>query len=159
SFDIITTPFGNQKSVFVHLKEVDGAWIDVPATFIEVIPGNREIWRAYVAYGQGACPTPKAAPETFEFAIKVSRSSGDTGHNNDGGKYKATKGSGSLLVDTNVALGGASVYTPPTGPRTFQAVSLVRNIAYAKNVDIVYSTDGWKTTKTASLNYFSSYIS
>src|SRR5688500_11720540 len=33
AFDILTTPFGHEKSVYVHLKESDGAWVDLPASF------------------------------------------------------------------------------------------------------------------------------
>jgi hypothetical protein len=158
SFDILTTTFGHQKLVYVHLKESDGAWVDVPASFVETLPDGREVWRAWVLYGQGACPTEKLAPDTFELAIKVSASSGDTWDNNGGANYKAAKASGSLLVGTNVVAGGMSVYVQSDGVRTFYADAFVRNLAYTKNVDVVYSTDAWQTMKTAPLAYTNLYV-
>jgi hypothetical protein len=158
SFDILTTAFGYQKSVYVHLKEVDGSWVDLPASFIEALPDGREVWRASVLYGQGACPTAKLPPDTFELAIKVSTSSGDTWDNNGGANYQAAKASGSMLVVPQVASGGMSVYNQGDGSRAFYANAFLRNLGYSKNVDIVYSTDGWKTAKTAPLAYTNPYF-
>jgi Carbohydrate/starch-binding module (family 21) len=158
SFDILTTAFDHQKSVYVHLQESDGMWVDLPASYIETIPGGREVWRASIIYGQGACPTAKPAPDTFELAVKVSTSSGDTWDNNGGENYKAAKASGSLLIGTNIAIAGMSLYIPPEGGRVFSADAFVRNIGYAKNVDVVYSVDGWETVQTAPLGYVNPYV-
>jgi hypothetical protein len=158
TFDILTTPFAHEKAVFVHLKESDGAWIDLPATFVETIPGDRELWRASIIYGQGACPTAKAAPEAFEAAIRVNTASGDTWDNNGGNNYSAAKASGAFLVDTNIAVAGMSLYIAPEGGRVFWADAFVRNLALTKNVDVVYSLDGWQTVQTAPLSYVNPYI-
>jgi Carbohydrate/starch-binding module (family 21) len=158
SFDIVTTAFGNQKSVFVRLQESDAAWADLPASFVETIPGGRELWRASIIYGQGACPTAKMAPDTFELAIKVTTGSGDIWDNNGGANYKAAKGSGGYLVGVNIALGGMAVYIAPEGHRVFLADAFVRNLAYTKSVDVLYSLDGWKTVQTAPLAYVNPYV-
>ena len=159
SFDILTTSFGNQKSVYVHLKERDGAWIDIPATYIETIPDGREVWRAGTSYGQGACPTAKQAPDTFEFAVKVSTPSGDTWDSNGGSNYAGAKGSGSFLVGADVTLAWANVTKSPSGANTFSAEGFLRNLGYSKDVAVVYSVDGWITTNTAALAYKPSYQS
>jgi hypothetical protein len=158
AFDVLTTPFGHDKAVYVHLKESDGAWADVPASFVETLPGGREVWRASVIYGQGACPTTKAAPDTFEFAVRVSTPAGDTWDNHAGANYEAPRASGSFLSDANVVLAGMSLSIAPEGHRVFRADVFVRNIAYDKTVDVVYSTDGWQTTATAPLGYVNPYV-
>jgi hypothetical protein len=158
AFDIVTTPFGHDKAVFVHLKESDGAWIDLPATFVEAIPGDRELWRASTIYGQGACPTAKVAPDTFEVAIRVNTASGDAWDNNGGNNYSASKASGGFLGGTNIALAAMSLYIAPEGGRVFLAEAFVRNLAPTKDVDVVYSLDGWQSVETAPLSYVNPYI-
>jgi Carbohydrate/starch-binding module (family 21) len=158
SFDVLTTAFGHQKAVFVHLRESDGAWVDLPASFIEEVPGGREVWRASIIYGQGACPTAKVAPDTFELAIKVTTASGDTWDNNGGANYQAAKGSGSYLVGTNIAVAGMTVYIAPEGQRVFSVDAFVRNLGYEKNVEVVYSLDGWNTVETAPLAFVDPYV-
>ena len=158
SFDILTTAFGHDKSVYVHLRESDGAWIDLPASFVEGLPDGRERWRASVIYGQGACPTAKTAPDTFEFAVKVSTRAGDTWDHAGGANYSALKASGSFLGDIQVAAAGMSLSLAQDGSHVFRADAFVRNIAYGKSVDVVYSTDGWQTVQTASLEYTPTYV-
>jgi hypothetical protein len=158
AFDILTTAFGHEKSVFVHLQESDGVWVDVPASFVETIPGDRELWRASILYGQGACPTAKAAPDTFEIAIKVSTATGDIWDNNGGINYRAAKASGSLLVGTDIAIAGMGLSIAPEGDRVLLADAFVRNIAFTKNVDVVYSLDGWQTVETAPFSYVNPYV-
>jgi hypothetical protein len=153
TFRILTSAFANNKSVYVHLLERDGTWSDLPASFVEALPDGREVWTTSVTYGQGACPTTRTAPATFRFAVKVVPASGPTLWDNNGGTdFSAPAASGDYLPRVKVLSFSAFAYNGQ-----LSVAAAVKNLAYAKQVDIAYSTNGWQSVLYAPLAFTSSY--
>lgn len=143
-----------QKNVYIHHLMVDGTWQDLPLTYINSIDANTDMWELNYSYISTA-PTSQALGN--QFAIKYVVNGQTYWDNNGGNNYQISGTVGMYLqnginvsVDTNYSYYAA--YTPPSNSNFYISVDL-RNIAYAKNVSVVYSTDGWKTVQTAPLSF------
>jgi hypothetical protein len=152
-FSILTSAFGHDKSVYVRLQERDGTWTDLPAVYAETLPDGREFWRTSVTYGEGACPTARTAPTTFRFAVKVVPASGATLWDNNGGaNFSAPAASGDYLPRINILSWSASIYNGH-----LSVAAAVKNLAFAKQVDVVYTNNGWQSVSYGALTFTSSY--
>lgn len=153
-FDVLVANLAYAKQVYVHLKKPDGNWIDVPLAFNRPADNGREVWSgAYMNTEQNALTF-----KTFdlEYSIKF-MVDGKTYWDNNGGKnYLMARDSGNFLNGLNVFHGDWQPSVSAYGTQFYGAVT-VRNIAYSKQIKVVYSTDGWLTSKTAFAT-FNPYI-
>jgi hypothetical protein len=139
-FQIIVENLAYVKDVSVRAK-VYSTWQDIPATYVESLPNNLEIWSA------------PASNNEDRFAVKYSVLGNTYWDNNDGGDYLFPKAYDEFNAITGrqcpVILGEASI-------NGTQLVALVgiQNLAYTKTVGIVYTVDNWATVKTAYGSYY-----
>lgn len=137
------------KSVTVHYTFDGLTWSDSSASYKASVPGNKEIW-TYQVSGNF---------RSIRFALKY-EVNGTTYWDNNGGKdYTINMWGYYIDPASNIVLNYASMYPDGTPEQTFAfyGTALVKNLAYAKKVSVVYTTDGWKTTKTAAATYNSAY--
>jgi len=116
--------------------QLSGNWSFFPCSFSHSVPNNSEIWQSHV---------PDIQIDQFDVVYQVS---GNTfWDNNAGFNYRLdtsaahTDGIGSAVVAPNVLAVASSI--DPSGKLSVQV--LVKNLAFAKQVAIVYSVDNWAT--------------
>lgn len=157
-FEAQVANLGANKNVAAYIKKADGSWYDFPMTFVRTA-GTKEVWAAdFNLY------TMPDAAEVIEFAVKYQVNGLTYWDNNNWSNYKLVRGGGALLgAGVNVS---ENFYAPEinvsASQTTWGSHITLRNIAYTKNVNVVYSTDNWATTKVVAATYdpyfwFSSY--
>ena len=147
------------KEVDLWIKTESGVWTnDRAGIFVEKSGNGCEVWnisatRAVYPYSYGY-ELPKLA-KPYQFAIRYKVNGRTYWDNNNGANYTLGYKDGELLGQgVNVlALYDGAYRNSYAGTGAFYGQVLVRNLAYDKNVEIVYTTDGWATTKTASCHF------
>ena len=140
SFEIRVKNLAFEKQVAIHHMSYDGTWVDIPAEFTRSLANGDEIWSATY--------TSRNDLGTA-FCIKYTANGNTYWDNNNGANYNLELNGGALLPEgTNVKGWFSSLYTS-----SFNGNILVRNLAYTKDVTVVYSTDNWATTKTVKASY------
>lgn len=144
------------KSVSVRQKLADGTWKDYALTYQGAADAGYETWSAFIGWNI----TQNAPKFADDFCFFMTANGSTYWDNNGGQNYKLSANGGDLLGPTlNVLLYSASGYKNySTGNAVFTGTVLVRNLAPTKKVTIVYTLDGWKTTKTAQATYVASYF-
>jgi hypothetical protein len=138
------------KEVVVHYNESGGPdWHTVGATYVGPSSGNREVWR----FETPDYPHPPRLATDFRFAIRYTVAGQTFWDNNVGRDYRI--GIGPRPVYPRVALPGASVDLIQAEAAGGQLVAdiAVKNIAYNKKVQVVYTVDDWATYKVQSAGY------
>jgi hypothetical protein len=127
--------FTKLVGVWAH-DQLSGNWSFFPCTFSRFVPNNNEIWQSHV---------PDIQIDQFDLVYQVS---GNTfWDSNAGFNYHLdtnaahTDGIGSAVVTPNVLTVESRI--DPSGNLSVQV--LVKNLAFAKQVAIVYSIDNWAT--------------
>ncbi|MGC4064052.1 MAG: hypothetical protein QM784_05315 [Polyangiaceae bacterium] len=137
------------KQVHVHAERSDGVWVDVPAHFERMGNDTYELWRTRREDFDGNYGYR-------QYALKY-QVSGQTYWDNNGGANYAfqsdyANGPGPRLGnDINVLLYSAS------HSGNFYAYVDVRNIAYTKNVAIIYTANHWATSTTLDASFVGWY--
>ena len=138
NFSIFVQNLAYAKQVQILAHERDGgAWTFFPASYSLSVPGNGEIWIAHL----GDTPVD-------QFVVQYQVLGATYWDNNSGYNYalqvdaaEGTDGVGTALLTTSVQSVGFDL--DAAGNLTVDI--LVQNLAYAKQVAIVYSTDNWAT--------------
>lgn len=140
SYQIVVENLAYSKQVSVVAK-VGGNWQEIPASYVESMPGNLELW------------TASASNSEDQFAVKYTVLGNTYWDNNAGWNYTFPKAFDEFNAITGrscpVVLGQASI---SSGQLTVLAG--VQDLAYTKVVGIVYTTDGWATSHTAYGSYY-----
>ena len=156
TFDVLVANLGYQKQVYIHQQLWDGSWSDFPLSYSRPASNGEEVWTGiYVPpLVSGAYPT-----WDLHFAVKYVVNGQTYWDNNGGANYNIARDSGTTL-------GGATVYNGNYTPTAFISILTtypgwvtVANLAYAKQVTVVYSTDNWATTQTTAASYSPSFWS
>lgn len=132
--------FNKQVDIFGHDLDT-GGWHPFPCGFAKSLPGNVETWTAHVN-----------ASRIDQFVVEYQVSGNTFWDNNFTNNY---------ILDTQAAEGTDGVGTAVLKPEVLAvefavdaagALSvdvLVKNIAFAKQVGIVYTTNNWQTFQNA----------
>jgi Carbohydrate/starch-binding module (family 21) len=120
-----------------------GTWSFFPCHFVRSVGGNLEIWQGHVD-----------STEIDQFDVEYGVSGVIFWDNNNGANYilntaaAHTDGIGTVVLNPNVF-----VVSADNAGGTLKVDILVKNIAFAKQVAIVYSTDNWLTFHNAFGNF------
>jgi len=141
NFSLLVDNLAFAKQVQILGHEVGtGSWVFHPCSFSSSVPGNGEIWTAHVG-----------SPPLDQFVLQYQVLGNTFWDNNSGANYaldifaaESTDGIGSVVLNPNV-LAVASVVEAGT----LKVDVLVKNLAFAKQVAIVYTTDNWATSQNA----------
>jgi hypothetical protein len=148
-FEVKVANLGYQKQVAAYIKKSDGSWVDFPLNYLRSGNNNQEIWG--IDFNNYSWPD---TGDNVEFAIKYSVNGQTYWDNNNWANYKMPKNAGSLLGNgVNVYYGNAYDINVYAGQTTWGNSVTVRNIGYTKDVKVIYSTDGWQTTKVATATF------
>lgn len=165
TFDIVVENIAYEKDVAIHLKNDLGEWVDVAAEYVGSAGENKELWRASYyrneLYDNG--------PHDLEFAVVYTVDGMTYWDNNNWNNYFVGASDG-YWFDSDINVRNISYSTTRTlypsyqGGYRYTGNIALRNLAYAKDVKVVYSTDGWDTTKTVDASfspyyYFNQYSS
>lgn len=137
------------KQVVVHAERSDGAWIDVPAHFLRMGDATYELWSAN---------REDFGPHTYNrYALKYVVNGETYWDNNNGADYVFQAGSSTgpgprLGNDVNVLLLSASL----SGGYLYAYID-VRNIAYAKDLELIYTTDNWASSTVLDASFYEWY--
>lgn len=148
--DVITalvSNLGPQKQVFAHAKGINGQWTDLPLSFVRLGTNGKEVWRGNFRRYQGQLD--------LEFAMKYVVNGQTYWDNNNGTNFHATS-FGTRLFGSNVSAEEDQPHFNVFGCCTGGAIVTVKNLAYAKQVKVVYSTNNWATTQTVNATFNSS---
>lgn len=141
-FQIVVENLAFQKQIAIHGTTGTGApFVDRAATFQESLPGGLELWKTVTT------------DQLLEFAIEYGVNGGTFWDNNGGGNYVQPP----VFDEFDALLGlepeivqGSAGFSDATHVRVLAAV---KNLAFAKQVGMVFTTDGWATANVASGNF------
>ena len=123
---------GDQK-VTVHYNNLEGKdWLDAKAEYVTTLEDGSKIWKAYI--------------NSFntEYVIKYEGDGNVTWDNNGGKNYKTeTIGTAPIAVNRETYQNLDS----------YKITATLQNYGYNKDVKVVYTVDGWKTSKEAAMTY------
>ena len=154
------------KQVFVYHKMSDGSWKEFPLSYVKLADNNTEIWSWELNYGLGTLAAQNFVSVGFsdEFALKYIVNGQTYWDNNNGRNYNIStpyKTDGLFLQDgINVSADTYKTYlllSPSPANHSVQVQADVRNLAYNKQVTMVYSTNGWRTVQYQPLSYANTY--
>ncbi|GAA5174029.1 carbohydrate-binding protein [Niveibacterium umoris] len=147
-FEALVKNLAYAKQVYAHLKKPDGSWIDVPLAYSRPADNGNEVWAGNFNDSDATGLTYQSWD--LEFALRYKVNGIEYWDNNGGQNYKQAKDSGSLMPSTVLFDRFVDTGNPVTvyGTRYYGSVSL-KDIGSNKQVEIRYTTDGWKTTRSA----------
>ncbi len=152
-YTVLVKNLAYDKQVVIHGRDLSGAWVDLSATYAGPADNGYEVWKAsrtYANYPSGPAETTR----DLEFVVRYTVNGQTYWDNNNGQNYVLGKNDGSLVIGANVLV--ASSYLDNSGH--FSLGVDVRNLAYGKDVAVVYSKDGGQTWQEAALTYNYSYV-
>ncbi|MDE6233655.1 MAG: hypothetical protein K2M60_09975 [Lachnospiraceae bacterium] len=125
-----------RKDVFVHYNAGNGIWENQQAGFVTKTDyDTKEIWAATVTTSD-----PNA-----EYTIKYVGDGKVYWDNNNGKNYNKTD----ILGVANIAV----IRPYRQDPANYKITAAVKNIGFAKEVKVKYTTDNWANSKWADLSY------
>ena len=137
-FRVVVQNIDYTKQVSILARsEFSTDWQDYPASYVESVPENREIWQLTTGI------------QLLEFVVKYTVRGVTYWDNNGGGNYHqpiATDDFSVLLGRAYQIVLGTASFSDATHIQVFLGV---KNLAYDKIVGIVFTTDNWATTQTA----------
>ncbi len=145
------------KEVDVLCELTDGTWKFFPLSFSNSTQEGTEIWSGTAKRSN----IPYLVESGFKgkYAVRYKVNGQEYWDNNNGQNYEITGVAGRYLSEgINVSVYNSNLYqyTGSQSASLFIDVD-VKNLNYKKDVEVVYTTDGWKTSNKAKLN-FQSYF-
>lgn len=163
--EVELTNLAYDKEVYLVHEMEDGTWQEFPMVYSRSTPDNTEIWTINAEISGYAYEGLKFGNE---FAIKYLVNGQEYWDNNDwnnyvtGGPFTNEYGTfnktykGTILREDIQVLVNTDKTTYNqygTGGAGFNPSVVVRNIGYEKEVEVVYTTDGWNTVQVVPLEY------
>jgi hypothetical protein len=147
------------RKVTIHHQMIDGSWQDFPMNFLRAGGADFDVWAFEDDYSNSYYDTSDHIDYGNAYAIKLEVNGKTYWDNNNGNNYIQDVSEGMYLRDgLNIS---ADTYTSYLGSNGFNKVlnveADVRNIAFQKEVTLVYTTNNWQTTSTAPLNFAQYY--
>ena len=150
--DLENKAYYKQVSV-VYTINSDNNWKEFNASYSASLPGNRERW-----YFQSPS-TGFYNGINFRFYLKYTVNGTTYYDYNTGSPFNYQVGAGIRANNPELTLGTAIVvFNKATASQSGNGCDIMgeiilKNLAYNKTVNVVYSTDNWKTTKTLGAYY------
>ncbi len=143
------------KIVTVHQQLSNGLWEDFDLTYSLTTSTGTEIWKGTFV---GSSTNTSVYKFGEQIAVKYQVNGQTYWDNNNGANYKLTNSvnnSSSTYLNNEFNILAVSSYLSAntTGNSNFYLSADLRNIAFAKEVKIVYTTNNWATTNTKAFVY------
>ncbi|MFP2928731.1 endonuclease [Pyxidicoccus sp. 3LG] len=151
TYTLLVKNLAYEKFVYVYQKEPDGTWVNLPGSYVGPAGPGVEIWKVTRQY-QNFGEAPEASRD-LEFVPRLVVGGTFYWDNNWGANYHLGRNDGPMLHNTHVLVD--SSFWRNNGDLD---VSIdVKNLAYTKNVTVVYTTDNWATSHEAPAGFVSGY--
>jgi hypothetical protein len=138
SYTVLVDNLSYAKTITIW-GETPSGWQSIQAQYVRSVAGNHEVWEAYTNSG-------------FDrFAVSYQANGQTHWDNNAGLDYTIASDGITLYNDVQILQWGSPALYGST-PYLWVAVNL-QNLGFEKQVDVVYTTDGWHTVKTSPLAY------
>jgi hypothetical protein len=142
------------KRVTVHYTTGwSGEWKDLPASYFMSLGEDQEVW---YFESEGVAYSPRLSAD-FRFAVQYVVDGCEYWDNNHGQDYAISTGP-RPTYPTDLVLGKSPLALSRSGYYAwngdFAGDIVLRNVAYEKNVEVVYTIDNWQTWSTAQAMYF-----
>lgn len=132
------------KKVYLHgTTSETGSWTDTEATYVGTLADGSLIYKARTDKNFSSTPYAK-------FALKYVVNGNTYWDNNYGQDYTHKNALGSAVVKAHTYANEAA--SNSVGGY-MDVYATVKNLAYTKDIKVVYTTNNWATTKKAPLNY------
>ena len=130
-----------EKRVVVRWRNVK--CVDTEATYLRSSGGNTEIWRA-VSPTHSCWSNQGPGTESIKFAIRYDVAGETHWDNNGGWDYSCAcwNNDNSVVLGPNLLLKSAAV-VQGTGGEYLRGEIFVKNLDYAKRIDVIYTIDRW----------------
>lgn len=151
SYTLVVKNLAYEKFVYIQEKQPDGTWALLPASYVGPANPGFEVWKVTRQYATYA--TPPQAPRNLEFVARFVVGGVSYWDNNGGANYHLGQSDGPLLR-TNVLV-DSSIWRSPSGD--LDVTIDLKNLAYTKNVKVVYTTNNWATSSEASAWHLGGY--
>jgi len=129
-----------------------GEWRDLPAGYLRSLDDSKEVW----FFESEEVSYPMRLSADFRLAISYEVNGHKYWDNNQGQDYRISTGP-RPLYPTDLVLGRSLVALSKARVEcsmgVFGGELVVRNLAPHKEVDVVYTTDGWQTVEVAPAGY------
>ncbi len=150
----VDTSSGDRQVDIVYTVVDSGTWETAPASFVSVTTEGRERWFFVLP----DVPYDHAGGDniTFRLAVRYTSDAGEQWDNNGGADYRLGVGPD---LGRQFVLGKPAVFVKNAGTFEYQdrcsfvGQLVLKNLGYTKNVNIVYTTDDWATTKVGAASY------
>jgi hypothetical protein len=139
---VMTTGRAFEERVSLHYRRASGEWVDQQGSRMQQMDG-RGLWLIN--------NLPPDSPLVFDVHYQTVTSGGMWGPeawDNNGGAHYSVAGDAALGPGIDIAAANVSIRDTNWAARL-----VVRNLSPQKTVTAVYSTDGWKTTQTATAHF------
>ncbi|XXF79710.1 carbohydrate-binding protein [Myxococcaceae bacterium GXIMD 01537] len=147
SFTLVVQNIAYEKQVAIHMRDVSGQWIDLPASYVGPAEDGFEVWKVQHQF-------PTSVPtRDLEFVAKYTVNGQTYWDNNNSQNYFLGRNDGPLLNGPHVLVNSAFLRADGTLDVTVD----LRNIAYAKSVTLVYTTNEGQTWHHVPASYVSGY--
>ncbi len=132
-----------EQNVSIVYRAADGSWPSQAAQPLRMTPSGTELF-----FFSGLPALEPLLLAAHDQAIFSGGTGLDLWDNNGGANYQASRDSSPLGPGVDIAVTALSV-----SQSTASVELLVRDLAYEKDVEVVYSTDSWATVETATAAY------
>jgi len=144
SFSVVVDNIASEKEVYIHHERQDGTWTDIPMHYAGPAGEGKELWKV----------SDTLTVWDDEFAVKMVVNGSEFWDNNFGNNYKRLSQGYIIGKSESVVVSGFGV--SPQGDtgvsRVFTSI-VVDNLGPAKDVELVYTTDGWNTQVVRPATY------
>lgn len=156
---VVVKEDGFNEKVIIHYS-YGGNWEQVKAEFIGLNQQQQQIWKF---------ETPEIKPSfhyykfTSEFAINYQKDGKSYWDNNNGENYFLRMTNVPNFSNRPYILGSLNLllkqsnYHQYKGQANLRGEVIVKNLAYNKDIQIVYTTDNWATKQQVVANYYTNY--
>ena len=153
-FTVRVANLAPEKKVSIYHERLDGNWDEIPLSFEMQIDDNSEIWTGeFRESGFGITKT-----YADEFVVRYEVNGEVYWDNNSAQNYVMSEENGYFFADPNLFVSldqDDTIFTfqPSFNMNDFRISVDVKNMARVKDVQVVYTTDGWNTKKNVKLSY------
>lgn len=148
------------RKVFVQHKMADGTWQDFPMKYMRPAAATYDIWYLEDGYS-GTGGTSSHQDYADEFVLRYEVNGKTYYDNNNSLNYHVGLCDGMYLRDgLYVSAETFHSYLVKYSTATyanFYVEADVKNLAYSKEVKVVYSTDNWQTSNSVPLSFIQHY--
>ncbi len=146
SFEIRVKNVAYNKVVMVHHELTNGSWTNLPAKYYKDAGNGYEIWTAdYSSLNSTTMGT--------RFVVFYTVNGQTYWDNNNSADFNLNHGDGVLLGSGIGILANTFYFNGTTATVNID----IRNIAFNKTVELVYTTDNWQTSGVVQAQYQSYY--